>query len=417
MATANSVSVGILFSGGDAPGMNALLRAFVRLGHKRYQARVFGIKDGYLGLVRASRRLASLRWSGARLKREIMGRAARDAVFDRSQDIIFLDDPSVGGIIDRGGIILGSSRCQEFFDAEVRGQVVRLLDALGIDRLVVVGGEGSLKGAAALAAESRLRVIGIPASIDNDYPLSRSCLGVDTAINTVVAAVRHFNDTAGSHHRIMVLEIMGRDCGHLAETAALASGAEIVVTPERGPMEQLKMEGIAKLLEKGMLLGRNHAIVLVTEKVKVDPPNPAGPTKTLADYLQDHLNGEGGVPPPVEVRYSVLGHLQRGGTPTAADRLLAADFAEAAWEHLAAGDPRCGVLGLVQDQIQLQDFHAVPGPEHAAQLSRIYQLQKDVSKYSAGPNADSSPRKQAALALRGRRRTKRTRPLTTERRT
>ena len=391
MADPANLSAGILFSGGDAPGMNALLRAFVRLGHKRCHALVFGVKDGYLGLVRASRRMAAQKWSAASLKREILDRVARDAIFDPSQDIVLLDDPSVGGIIDRGGIILGSSRCQEFFDAEVRGQVVRLLDVLGIDRLVVVGGEGSLKGAAELVAESRLRVIGIPASIDNDYPLSSSCLGVDTAINTVVAAVRHFNDTAGSHHRIMVLEIMGRECGHLAETAALASGAEIVVTPERGPMDQLKREGIAKLLEEGMLLGRSHAIVLVTEKVQVDPPNTAGPTKTLADFLQAHFNGKGRLSRPVEVRYSVLGHLQRGGTPTAADRLLAADFAEAAWEHLAAAEPRCGVLGLVQGHIQLHDFHAVPGPEHAAQLGRIYQLQKDVSKYSVGPglrNAD-----------------------------
>jgi 6-phosphofructokinase 1 len=324
--------------------------------------------------------------------------------------------PSVGGIIDRGGIILGSSRCQEFFDAEVRGQVVRLLDVLGIDRLVVVGGEGSLKGAAELVAESRLRVIGVPASIDNDYPLSMSCLGVDTAINTVVTAVRHFNDTAGSHHRIMVLEIMGRDCGHLAETAALASGAEIVVTPERPPMDQLKMEGIAKLLEKGMLLGRSHAIVLVAEGVKVDPPSPAGPTKTLADFLQARFNGEGRLSHPVEVRYSVLGHLQRGGTPTAADRLLAAGFAESAWEHLAAVEPRCGVLGLVQGRIQLQDFHALPGQEHSAQLGRIYQLQKDVSKYSV-VSSDGSSSESAAPALRGRRRTKRTKPLTTERRT
>lgn len=410
--------------------MNALLRAFVRLGHKRYHALVFGIKDGYLGLVRASRRLASRRWDAVRSTREIMDHAARDAIFDRSQDIVLLDDPSVGGIIDRGGIILGSSRCQEFFDAEVRGQVVRLLDALGIDRLVVVGGEGSLKGAAALVAESRLRVIGIPASIDNDYPLSRSCLGVDTAINTVVAAVRNFNDTAGSHHRIMVLEIMGRDCGHLAETAALASGAEIVVTPERGPMGQLKMEGIAKLMEKGMLSGRSHAIVLLAEGVKVDPPSPAGPTKTLADFLQAHFNGKGNLSRPVEVRYSVLGHLQRGGTPTAADRLLAADFAEAAWEHLVAAQPRCGVLGVVQGQIQLQDFNAVLGPEHAAQLSRVYQLQKDVSKYSVGSmppkgtgpfppdeNRDGPRGKPVAPTLRGRRRTNRTKPLTTERRT
>ena len=107
MAYATKLSAGILFSGGDAPGMNALLRAFVRLGHKRYHGLVFGIKDGYLGLVRASRRLASQRWSAARLQREIVGRAARDAIFDRSQDIILLDDPSVGGIIDRGGIVLG----------------------------------------------------------------------------------------------------------------------------------------------------------------------------------------------------------------------------------------------------------------------------------------------------------------------
>jgi 6-phosphofructokinase 1 len=148
---------------------------------------------------------------------------------------------------------------------EVRSQAIGLLDILNIDRLVVVGGEGSLKGAADLVAEGRLRVIGIPATIDNDYPLSERSLGFDTAVNTVVSCVRQFNDTAGSHHRIMVLEIMGRQCGELAETAALASGAEIVVTPERGPLTKEKMSGIAERIEKSMELGRTHAIVLVTE--------------------------------------------------------------------------------------------------------------------------------------------------------
>ncbi len=400
MASTNGLSAAILFSGGDAPGMNPLLRAFVRLGHKRYHAQVFGIKDGYLGLLRASRRLACLQMSPELLLQEIRLHSGRTGLDDRAIDIVLMDDPSVGGIIDRGGIVLGSSRCPEFHELEPRNQAIRLLDMLGVGRLVVVGGEGSLKGAADLVAESSLRVIGIPATIDNDYPFSERSLGSDTAVNTVVSCVRRFDDTAGSHHRIMVLEIMGRQCGHLADTAALASGAEIVVTPERGPLDQFKMEGIAKLLEKGMLLGRSHAIVLVTEGVKVDPPNAAGPTKTLADFLERHFHREGSLFGHVDTRYSVLGHLQRGGSPTAADRLLAADFAEAVWEALAASERQSGVLGLRHGEIRLQEFGREPGPEYAARIQRVYQLQKDVSKYSVDHDAERPAFGGASAAFR-----------------
>jgi 6-phosphofructokinase 1 len=381
MGTTSDLSAAILFSGGDAPGMNPLLRAFVRLGHKRYQARVFGIKDGYLGLMRASRRLECPDMSREMLWWQIAEHPGRLGMGDRAADIILMDDHSVARIIDRGGIVLGSSRCPEFHEPEVRCRAIRLLEMLGIERLVVVGGEGSLKGAADLGRESHLCTIGIPATIDNDFALSERSLGFDTAANTVVSCVRQFNDTAGSHHRIMVLEIMGRQCGELAETAALASGAEIVVTPERGPLTAEKMLGIAERIEKSMVLGRTHAIVLVTEKVEVDPPSEAGPTKTLSDFLEQYFHREGSLFGYVDTRYSVLGHLQRGGAPTAADRLLAADFAEAAWEALAAPKQQSGVLGLVHGQVRLQEFGSQPGPERAARIQRIYQLQKDVSKY------------------------------------
>jgi 6-phosphofructokinase 1 len=185
----------------------------------------------------------------------------------------------------------------------------------------------------------------------------------------------------------MVLEIMGRNCGELARMAALASGAEIVVTPERGLLTDDKMQRIARRLERAMARGRRHAIVLVAEGVALDPglsyPGAANPTVWLAHELQAYFRREGGPFPSLETRPCVLGHLQRGGAPSVADRILAARFASAAWKAIASPRERSGVLGVRGGEILLQDFQAEPDLdlERSEAAEQLYQLQKDVSRW------------------------------------
>jgi len=232
-----------------------------------------------------------------------------------------------------------------------------------------------------LAKESDPQIIGVPGSIDNDLPVTDLALGVDTAVNTIADAVRKFADTAASHHRIMVLETMGRDCGELARLGALASGAEIVVTPERGGLTEEKMLGIAERLETSLLRGRSHAIVLIAEGVKTDPAGPDGPAHALAKYLQSYFRRAGSSYPELETRPSVLGHLQRGGTPTVTDRILAARYAEAAWQEILPPKHSSGVLGLRKGEIRLHSFDDQANAGRSPVMQQIYQLQKDISKW------------------------------------
>jgi 6-phosphofructokinase 1 len=374
----------ILFSGGDAPGMNALLRAIVRLGLSRHLAEVLGVKDGYAGLVRIVKLLESGELTLASLISEIDTHEGLLGVGHASQDLVRLDHASASGLLGRGGIMLGASRCPEFHDPEVRRQVIGLLEDLGVQALVVCGGDGSLAGANCLASESGLRIVGIPATIDNDLPMTEMALGVDTAVNTLTWAVGHFADTAVSHKRIIVLEVMGRNSGELARLAALASGAEIVVTPERGALTMDKIQRIAERLERGMLRGRRHAIVLVAEGVELDASlahqGDSNPTLRLTRDLQTYFRREGSPFPKLEARACVLGHLQRGGSPSVADRILAARFAEAAWEVITSPRERSGVLGLRNGSMLLQDFRTRVDPERTEAAQRLYQLQKDVSR-------------------------------------
>jgi 6-phosphofructokinase 1 len=360
--------VAILCSGGDAPGMNALLRALVRLGLNRHGAAVLGIKDGYDGLVRTCRRLAG-EVSFAQLHDEMASRPGLIGLQCALQDLVWLDHPSVSGILRRGGTVLGSARCEEFYNPQTRRQVGALLAGLGVGALVVCGGDGSLTGAALLSRECGLPVVGIPVTIDNDLPATDLSLGFDTAVNTVVAAATHFNDTAGSHRRIMVLEVMGRGSGDIARWAALAAGVEIVVIPERGVLGEAKMQRIAQRLEASLQRGRRHAVVLVSEGVRLDPPGEGGPAYRLSAYLQRHFRRDGSPFPRLETRASVLGHLQRGGSPMAADRILAARFAEAAWAAIAGG------------QVLLQDFDAPARPQQAEAAQQLYLLQKTLSQW------------------------------------
>ncbi len=265
--------------------------------------------------------------------------------------------------------------------------MVKLLDNLAVDAVVVVGGDGSLRGAADLAKESGMLVIGVPATIDNDFPLSEVTLGWDTAVNTVVRTVRDVNDTARSHRRIMVLETMGRNSGLLAETAAVASGAEIAVTPERGVLDGDKLLEIAMRIEDSLKRGRSHFIVLVAEGVELADDVLAGsskrssPGEAVTNYLVQYFNEIDirGSLRKVDVRLTVLGYVQRGGSPTADDRLLAANFAEKTLESLVKNQPKSGVLCVTKGRIERRPFDAPPLPYHEAELRRIDQLQKDIS--------------------------------------
>jgi 6-phosphofructokinase 1 len=380
MSALEFLRVAALFSGGDAPGMNPFLRALVCLGLSRHAAAVLGVKSGYAGLVRTCLRLSSGELTMPALEEELTVSRGMIGVTRRSQSLVWLDRATVESLLDRGGIILGSSRCEEFHRPEVRRQVIEFLKALGVTTLVVCGGNGSLAGAVCLSQESDLQVIGVPATIDNDLPVTEVALGFETALQTLVQAIRHFNDTAASHHRIMLLETMGRDSGELARLAALASGAEIVLVPERGPLDQEKMEHIARRLERSLDRGADHAIVLVAEGVRLEPPAKDRPTERFALYLQEYFRRPESRFPQLETRTGVLGHLQRGGSPSVADRILAARFAEAVWEAVAESGRPSGIVAVQRGRVGLRAFSAASEPERIEAARKGYLLQKALSR-------------------------------------
>jgi 6-phosphofructokinase 1 len=373
--------IAVLFSGGDASGMNPYLRAFVRIGLNRHNVEILGVKDGFKGMVQSCQQLQQGDRTLSGLRKEIDDLPGMFGLLRPSQSIVRMDHDSVRGLTGRGGIILGTAREPAFHDALVRKQVIDLLAGLDVAATIICGGNGSLAGAARLAAESDLQVIGIPASIDNDIPATEMALGVDTAVNSIVRVIEQCNDTANSHHRIMIVETMGRDSGELARMAALAAGAEIVVTPERGPLGPEKMRGIANRLEKKMRRGRMHAIVVVAEGVKTNPPSAETATLSLARYLDLHFRGSKRPGLDPEVRVNVLGHLQRGGPPLASDRLLAVRFARACWRVLVSYPQRSGVLGLCRGRIALRPFGrntSRPLPAHTLDL---YETFKEISQW------------------------------------
>jgi 6-phosphofructokinase 1 len=373
--------VAVLLSGGDAPGMNAFLRAVVRLGLNRHHVPVLGVRSGYKGLVRAARVVGADPEALVQLKQEIAQHPGMAGLIQPQQYLIEMDHRSVSGIMGKGGTMLGSARCLEFHEPEVRAGAIRLLKNLGVRALVVVGGDGSLAGARRLAEESDLRVIGVPATIDNDLQFTEMALGVDTAVHTLVWAVDHFIDTARSHRRVMVLETMGRESGDLARMAALASGAEMVITPEGGALTEERMEFLASQIEGAMTRGRGHAIVLVAEGVKTDPPQTRNRAYVLMDAFQRYFQRAGGPFPDLEVRPSVLGHLQRGGHATPQDCILAARFAERAWEEIMAPVSRNGITALRHNRVEMVPFGATAMPERAAASAEMESLHADLANW------------------------------------
>jgi 6-phosphofructokinase 1 len=379
--------VAVLFSGGDSPGMNALLRAFARLGQNRHGVPVLGIREGYRGLLRAARQANQSEKDLFVMKQEIGNRKGRWGLIHAEQDIVMLDHASVSGIVGVGGTMLGSARCLEFKEAKVRAESIKLLKDLDVRALIVCGGDGSLAGAECIAKESDIRVIGVPCTIDNDLFFTEMAIGVDTAVGTLVWAVDHFKDTARSHKRIMVLETMGARHGELARLSAIASGAEMVITPEAGPVTMQQINKLAESIKQGMEGGRSHTIVLVAEGVVFEPEqyvSARGPDQplvrrnrayVLADFFQTYFHEVEGELKDLEVRPSVLGHLQRGGHATPQDCILAARFAEQAWHSIMDPKEASGITALRNGRVELVPFGAPDMPERlemSAELSRLH---------------------------------------------
>ncbi len=278
-------SVAVLTSGGDAPGMNAAIRAVVRTGTERGW-KMYGVRQGYAGLM--------------------------------AGNFIPMGAREVAGIVQKGGTMLGSARSPEFRTEEGRIKAVRELHQAGIDALVVIGGNGSQTGAQALD-QMGFPVVGIASTIDNDLYGSEITIGVDTALNIALEAIDRLKVTASSHQRAMLLEVMGRDCGYLALMAAITGGAEAVAIPE----VDTDPECIASEIRDAYRRGKPHAIVVVAEGAKYD-------AEKLAHYFKEHEERLG-----FDLRVTILGHVQRGGTPTFADRMLATRLGSAAIDCLA----------------------------------------------------------------------------------
>lgn len=297
--------IGILTSGGDAPGMNAAIRAVTR--SAIYNGiEVKGIYHGYRGLI--------------------------------SGEIKPFKTENVSNIIQQGGTILKTARCKEFETPEGRADAYETLKREGIDALVVIGGDGSLTGARVFAQEFDYPIIGLPGTIDNDLYGTDLTIGYDTALNTIMEAVDKIRDTASSHERLFFIEVMGRDAGFLALNGAIATGCEAAIIPEiYTEIDQLK-----ELVENGFRKSKNSSIVLVAES----------PTTGGAMHLAERVKNEY---PQYDVRVTILGHIQRGGSPSAQDRILASRLGAAAIDALLDGQ-RNVMVGIRNDEVVYVPF-------------------------------------------------------------
>lgn len=280
--------VAVLTSGGDAPGMNAAIRAVVRCGVAKGWM-MYGVKNGYSGLISGN-----IREMGTR---------------------------DVGGILQKGGTILGSARCEEFKTEEGRLKGIRALRQLGIDALVVIGGNGSQTGNY-LLHKLGFPVVGVASTIDNDLYGTEMTIGVDTALNIALEAIDRLKTTASSHQRAFLVEVMGRDCGYLALMAGIAGGAEYILLPE----VESDPEEVAEKLRLAYEHGKEHAIIVVAEGAKYN-------ATALVKFFDQHKDRLG-----FKIRETILGHVQRGGEPGAYDRILASKFGYGAIEAIERGE-------------------------------------------------------------------------------
>ena len=316
--------IGLLTSGGDAPGMNAAIRSVVRYG-LHHKLEVIGIYRGYAGLI--------------------------------NEDLKSLDHRSVAGIINRGGTILESQRCDEFLTEEGQRKAVEILKRNEIDALIVLGGDGTYRGAIQLWERWHIPCVGIPATIDNDINGTDITIGADTAINTALEAVDKIRDTSTSMDRIFVVEVMGRESGFIASQVALASGAEEVLVPEI----TYDLDDMCHDIERGYLKGKERWIIIVAE----------GEAKAgeIANKITE-ISGS-------ETRVVVLGHVQRGGSPTAKDRILATRLGAAAVD-LILNNKYGKAVGVKGNQITVVDLHRAVEKKNGIGVNSSYQLMRNL---------------------------------------
>lgn len=298
-------TIGVLTSGGDAPGMNAALRAVTRAAISQGIA-VKAIYRGYKGLI--------------------------------TDEIVDFQTQNVSNIIQHGGTIIKTARCDEFKTPEGRATAYERIKDHNIDALVVLGGDGTFTGAKVFAQEYNFPVVGVPCTIDNDLYGTDSTIGYDTALNTVIECVDKIRDTASSHERLFFVEVMGRDAGFLALNAAIASGAEAAVIPE----VSIKDDMLAEVIQNGFRKTKNSSIVLVAESKETGGANGVA-QRVKSEY------------PQYDVRVVILGHIQRGGSPTAVDRILASRMGAAAIDALLE-EQRNLMIGVVNDKIVYVPF-------------------------------------------------------------
>lgn len=301
----NIKSIGVLTSGGDAPGMNAAIRAVTRAGIFN-NMQVFGIYRGYKGLI--------------------------------SNEIVEFKTNSVSNIIQQGGTILKTARSMEFMTPDGRRTAYENMQKHGIDALVVIGGDGSLTGASIFANEYNIPIVGLPGTIDNDLSGTDVTIGYDTALNTIMQAVDKIRDTATSHERLFFIEVMGRNCGYLALNSAIAAGAEAAIIPEIS----IEKDQLGELIEQGFRKSKSSSMVLVTES------EVTGGALKLAERVKKEY-------PQYDVRVSILGHLQRGGSPSAQDRILASRMGVAAIQALLENQ-RNVMIGIRENEIDYVPF-------------------------------------------------------------
>ena len=315
--------IAVLTSGGDAPGMNAAIRAVVRKSIF-HGLDIYGVENGFQGLMEGNIR-----------KMEI---------------------GSVGDIIQRGGTILFSARSLEFKTAAGQQKGIDQLKKYGIEGLIVIGGDGSFRGAQKLT-ENGFPCIGVPGTIDNDIPGTDFTIGFDTALNTIIEAIDKIRDTATSHERTYVIEVMGRDAGDLALWAGLADGAESILIPEK----KGDFQAVINKLKRGHERGKKHSIIILAEGV--------GSGFAYGKRIQDATD--------LETRVTVLGHIQRGGSPSASDRVLASRLGAKAVDLLLAGEGG-KMVGIQQNKLVDHDILEILKQKHITNLD-MYQLSNELS--------------------------------------
>jgi 6-phosphofructokinase 1 len=320
--------IAVLTSGGDAPGMNAAVRAVTR-GALARGWEVLGVRNGYAGLVAGT--------------------------------IEPLQARNVGGIVQAGGTVLGSARCPEFIEPAGRQQALSNLVKLKIEALVVIGGNGSQTGSAALAREG-FPVAGVPSTIDNDVYGTDVSIGADTAINITLEAIDRLRTTASSHQRAFAVETMGRDCGYIALMAGIAGGAEVIAIPE----SETTPQEVAQRLRGAYGRGKTHALVVIAEGARCG-------VRELMQHYQAHKDSIG-----FELRVTRLGHVVRGGAPSAADRVLATRLGAAAVQYLSEGNHNV-LAGMVRGELAATPLAEIAGRTRPAdarllELARVMAL-------------------------------------------